>query len=60
MGFIPLALDIEVSIDDTGVVCNWGTDLKVNGAHWADQVMLVAYCEALSKAVFLTGGARRH
>lgn len=60
MGFIPLALDIEVSIDETGVVCSWGTDLKVNGAHWADQVMIVAYCAKLSKAMFLTAGAQRY
>jgi len=60
MGFIPLALDIEVSMDETGIVCTWRTELKVNGAHWADQVMIVAYCESLSKAVFLTAGARRY
>ena len=60
LGNIPMPANIKISLDESGIDCTWDVETKVDGLHWADQVMIVAYCESLSKAVFLTAGARRY
>ena len=59
-GTMPLPPHPTVVITDEGLTFRWDQELEIFGAHWTDQVMLVAYFPTLEQAVYLTAGARRN
>jgi len=59
-GTMPLPPNPTVEITEEGLTFRWDQELEIFGAHWTDQVMLVAYFPSLAKAVYLTAGARRN
>lgn len=49
-----------VSINEFGLGFTWDTEITVDGMHYSDQVMTLAYFPTLGKARFMTGGAQRN
>lgn len=58
-GQLPVVADFELVVEDQGLRYNWNTDASSPGAHWSDQVMMLAYFPALQKAFYCTAGASR-
>ncbi|WP_316839169.1 DUF6266 family protein [Pedobacter gandavensis] len=58
-GQLPLVNDFEVVVEEKGLRYNWNADTTPDGAHWSDQVMMLAYFPALKKAFYCTAGANR-
>lgn len=59
-GTMPIPTGVHVAKTEEGLNFSWGLQEKVNGTHWSDQVMLMAYFPKLRKAVYLTAGACRY
>jgi len=59
-GKMPLPPNPMVVVTESGLSFTWDQEGEVRGAHWTDQVMLVAYFPVLNQAIYLTAGARRN
>ena len=58
-GTMPLPPNIRVWVTDLGLTFSWDQEGEVTGAHWSDQVMVVAYFPKLNRVIFYSAGARR-
>ncbi|WP_316820502.1 DUF6266 family protein [Pedobacter gandavensis] len=58
-GQLPIVADFGLAVEEQGLRYNWNPDATIQGAHWSDQVMMLAYFPALQKAFYCTAGASR-
>jgi hypothetical protein len=52
--------DVEVSLTGTGLAFSWNGEIKTEGAHFSDQVMMMAYFPGLKTTRYMSAGAQRH
>ena len=58
-GEMPAVQNAKVSLDERGFSFTWDPEAHLDGTHFSDQVMLMAYFPELNKAVYMTAGAQR-
>jgi len=59
IGNIPLPKAPGVILDNSVLEFSWENDLETDGTSASDQIMLVVYFPASTKAIFMFSGARR-
>jgi len=59
-GTMPGPEDITVSLNEFGLLFTWNPETNIDGAHYTDQVMMVAHFPDLGKAKFKTAGSERY
>jgi len=52
--------DAAVNLTGSGLAFSWNPEIKVEGAHFSDQVVMMAYFPELKMARYMVGGAQRH
>lgn len=58
-GHLPPTDEFELTVEQEGLRYNWSGVSTGSGAHWSDQVMMLAYFPKLKKAFYCTAGASR-
>jgi hypothetical protein len=59
-GKMPPPQDAVVSLTESGLAFSWDPEIKVDGSHFSDQVVMMAYFPKLGQARFIAGGAQRY
>ncbi|SDZ89345.1 DUF6266 family protein [Pedobacter hartonius] len=52
--------DAAVQLTGSGLAFSWNPEIKVEGLHFSDQVVMMAYFPELKMARYMIGGAQRH
>lgn len=58
-GSMPAPTGVTVNKNEFGFVFTWDTKSEEKGAHYSDQVMLMAYFPEIEKAEYLIAGSQR-
>lgn len=59
-GDLPSPEDVTVTVTDYGLAFTWDNEIRIGGAHFSDQIMMLAYFPELDQVRYMTAGSQRH